>query len=147
MDLTPGNHLTTTSFQRVKFETTLSMASSNLSALTLASDATVVSQYTPDEYERTSYYNGVTGDNDHPELIYRSDFLTTLFPKPIGRYACQGHSSTLNIPTPAMRPYALSVSQPGPLTIVSRIALLSQLERWGTGANPKDNTHLTPQRG
>jgi hypothetical protein len=39
-----------------------SAVSSNLSALTLASDATVVSQYTPDEYERTSYYNGITGD-------------------------------------------------------------------------------------
>ena len=61
--------------------------------------------------------------------------------------SCQGHSSTLNIPTPAIRPFALSVSQPGPLTIVSRIALLSQLEQWGTGANPKDNTHLTPPRG
>ncbi|GBE86879.1 hypothetical protein SCP_1001220 [Sparassis crispa] len=61
--------------------------SSHLSALTLASDATVVSQYTPDEYERTSYYNGITGDGDHPELVYRSDFLTTPFPKPVGRHA------------------------------------------------------------
>ena len=61
--------------------------SSNLSALTLTSDATVVSQYTPSEYERTSYYNGIAGDVDHPELIYRSDFLTTPFPKPVGRYA------------------------------------------------------------
>jgi hypothetical protein len=47
----------------------------------------VVSQYTPTEYERTSYYNGITGDGDHPELVYRSDFLTTPFPKPVGRYA------------------------------------------------------------
>jgi len=65
----------------------MSAVSSNISALTLTSDATVVSQYTPDKYERTSYYNGITGDGDHPELIYRSDFLTTLFPKPVGRYA------------------------------------------------------------
>jgi hypothetical protein len=65
----------------------VSAVSSNLSALTLASDATVVSQYTPDEYERTSYYNGITRDGDHPELVYRSDFLTTLFPKPVGRHA------------------------------------------------------------
>jgi hypothetical protein len=42
---------------------------------------------TPTEYERTTYYNGITGDGDHPELIYRSDFLTTPFPKPIGRFA------------------------------------------------------------
>ncbi|KAJ7511799.1 hypothetical protein B0H11DRAFT_2371103 [Mycena galericulata] len=49
--------------------------------------ATVVLQYGPDEYERLSYYNGITGDGDHPELVYRSDFLTTPFLKPIGRHA------------------------------------------------------------
>ena len=42
---------------------------------------------TPCEYERTSYYSGITGDGDHPELVYRSDFLTTPFPKPVGRFA------------------------------------------------------------
>ena len=61
--------------------------SSNLSAVTLASGATIVSEHGPDVYERTSYYNGITGDGDHPELVYRSDFLTTPFPKPVGRYA------------------------------------------------------------
>jgi hypothetical protein len=60
---------------------------SNLSSLTLAGDATAVSVYGPDEYERTSYYNGITGDGDHPDLVYRSDFPTTPFPKPIGRHA------------------------------------------------------------
>ena len=30
-------------------------------------------QFTPDEYERTTYYNGITGDGNHPELVYRSD--------------------------------------------------------------------------
>ncbi|KZP20221.1 hypothetical protein FIBSPDRAFT_911188 [Athelia psychrophila] len=59
--------------------------SSNLSALALTSDATIVSQYTPDKYKKTSYYNGITGDDNHLELVYRSDFLTTLFSKPIGR--------------------------------------------------------------
>ncbi|KAF8208723.1 hypothetical protein K438DRAFT_1712445 [Mycena galopus ATCC 62051] len=49
--------------------------------------ATVVSQYAPDEYERTTFYNGITGNGDHPELVYRSDFLTTPFPKPVGRFA------------------------------------------------------------
>ncbi|KAI5993685.1 hypothetical protein EDC04DRAFT_2910737 [Pisolithus marmoratus] len=62
-------------------------AASNLSALTFASGTTVVSLYEPDEYERTSYYNGIAGDGDHPDLVYRSDFLTTPFPKPVGRYA------------------------------------------------------------
>ncbi|KAL5523207.1 hypothetical protein ACEPAF_1474 [Sanghuangporus sanghuang] len=56
-------------------------------ALNFVSDTTVVSQHTPTEYERTTYYNGITGDGDHPELVYRSDFLTTPFPKPVGRFA------------------------------------------------------------
>ncbi|KAK2460790.1 hypothetical protein APHAL10511_007260 [Amanita phalloides] len=60
--------------------------SPNPPAPTLVRDA-IVSEYGPDEYERTSYYNGITGDRDHPELVYRSDFLTTLFPKPVGRHA------------------------------------------------------------
>ncbi|KZP07741.1 hypothetical protein FIBSPDRAFT_914423 [Athelia psychrophila] len=59
---------------------------SNLSTLTLTSDATIVSQYTPDEYKKTSYYNSITRDGDHPELVYHSDFLTTLFSKPVGRH-------------------------------------------------------------
>lgn len=48
---------------------------------------TQVSQYGPSEYERASYYNGITGDSDHPVLVYRSDFATTPFPKPTGRHA------------------------------------------------------------
>ena len=63
------------------------MSSNPSAALTFASDATVVSEYTPDEYERGSYYKGITGDGDHPELVYRSDFSTKPFPKPVGRFA------------------------------------------------------------
>jgi hypothetical protein len=55
---------------------------SSLSALTIVGP----SEYTPDEYERTTYYNGIAGD-DHPYLVYRSDFSTTVFPKPAGRHA------------------------------------------------------------
>ncbi|KAH8977132.1 hypothetical protein EDB92DRAFT_2002107 [Lactarius akahatsu] len=51
--------------------------------------------HTPDKYERTSYYNGITGDDDHPVLIYRSDFLTTPFLKPVGRHT--------NIPVKSLR--------------------------------------------
>jgi len=44
--------------------------------------------YAPNEYERTTYYNGITGNNDdHPELVYHSDVLTTPFPKPEGKLA------------------------------------------------------------
>ncbi|KAJ7484702.1 hypothetical protein FB451DRAFT_1169725 [Mycena latifolia] len=66
---------------------TTSLASSVSSDLSFASDSTVVSPHTPDEYEKKTYYNGITGDSDHPKLVYRSDFLTTPFPKPDGRYA------------------------------------------------------------
>jgi len=60
---------------------------SNHSAPTFASGAPAVSVYGPDEYERRSYYNGIAGGSDHPDLVYRSDFLTTPFPKPVGRHA------------------------------------------------------------
>jgi hypothetical protein len=65
-----------------------SAASSNLSSLTLASDTTTVSvsECASNEYERMAHYNGITGDGDHPALVYRSDFDTTPFPKPVGRY-------------------------------------------------------------
>lgn len=55
--------------------------------LTFASDSTADSQCSPTDYERITYYNGVAGDSDHPELVYRSDFLTAPFNKPSGRYA------------------------------------------------------------
>ena len=64
----------------------LSPVSAVSSALTFASDTSVVPQRSPTEYERTAYYNGITGDDDQPKPVYRSDFLTRSFPKPIGRY-------------------------------------------------------------
>ena len=60
--------------------------SSNFSALTMASESTVVSEHAPSAYEKTSYYNGITGDGNHPDLVYRSDFLTAPFTKPSGRH-------------------------------------------------------------
>ena len=66
---------------------TLSPQSAVSPALIFAGDTTVVPQYTPTEYERTTFYNGITEDGDHPVLIYRSNFGTTLFPKPVGKYA------------------------------------------------------------
>ena len=59
---------------------------SNLSTVTFTSDSTAVLMHGPDEYERKAYYNGITGDRDHPHLVYRSDFLATPFPRPVGRY-------------------------------------------------------------
>jgi hypothetical protein len=60
---------------------------SSVSAVSPALTSAVGSQYTPTEYERTTYYNGISGASDHPKLIYRSDFLTEPFPKPAGRFA------------------------------------------------------------
>ncbi|KAH9848846.1 hypothetical protein C2E23DRAFT_888687 [Lenzites betulinus] len=51
-----------------------------------SSGSTATSVYAPDEYERTTYYNGIAGESDHPVLIYRSDLRTTPFPKPAGRF-------------------------------------------------------------
>ncbi|KAI0309190.1 hypothetical protein OF83DRAFT_1186441 [Amylostereum chailletii] len=62
--------------------------------------ATRLRYHTTDDYrERRSYYNGITGDDDHPELVYRSDFLTTPFPKPIGRHA----DTHIHIPVKSLR--------------------------------------------
>src|SRR5258708_14143928 len=60
---------------------------SSLSVLSMASEANVVSEFSPSPFERASYYNGITGDDDHPVLVYRSDFSTTPFTKPTGRFA------------------------------------------------------------
>lgn len=57
-----------------------------VSSLSILSDATAASVHGPDMYERTSYYNGITGDSDHPDLVYRSDFLTTPIPNPVSRH-------------------------------------------------------------
>ena len=46
--------------------------------------STASSEFSPSAFERASYYNGITGDDDHPILVYRSDFSTTLFTRPIG---------------------------------------------------------------
>ena len=69
---------------------TLSDDSSSLSAvssLSATSEATPVSSFAPDAYEKKSYYNGITNDGDHPILVYRSHYESTPFPKPSGRHA------------------------------------------------------------
>ena len=63
---------------------TLSETSSFPSTHT-ASDATAVSPYLPLDWERTTYYNGIS--LDHPELLYRSDLLENSFPIPKGRHS------------------------------------------------------------
>ena len=43
-------------------------------------------EHSPSTFEKTSYYNGITGNNEHPDLVYRTDALTRPFSKPIGRF-------------------------------------------------------------
>ncbi|KAH9995930.1 hypothetical protein BJV74DRAFT_829067 [Russula compacta] len=46
--------------------------------------ATAVAPYSISEYERRTYYQGIS--LDPPELLYRSDLLDNPFPHPKGRY-------------------------------------------------------------
>ena len=59
----------------------------SFSALPIGTDRTAVSEHAPDNYERMCYYNGIAGDGDCPELIYRSNYLTTPFLKPTGGFS------------------------------------------------------------
>ncbi|TFY72083.1 hypothetical protein EVG20_g935 [Dentipellis fragilis] len=56
-------------------------ASSRLSA----ADSTAVTQHIVSEWERTTYYHGVS--SDPPELLYRSDFFENPYPIPEGRHS------------------------------------------------------------
>ena len=53
------------------------------SALTFASDTTEFSPYFLSDWERITYYLGISPN--HPELLYRSDLLENPFPTPKGR--------------------------------------------------------------
>jgi len=53
------------------------------STLTIASNPTAVTPYDISDWERTTYYHGISPD--HPELLYRSDLLINPFLKPVGR--------------------------------------------------------------
>lgn len=63
---------------------TISETSSFTSAATTDSDTTAVAPYSPSDWERTVYYNGISPN--HPELLYRSDLLERPFSTPKGRY-------------------------------------------------------------
>ena len=53
--------------------------------VSVTSEATAVSPFIPSDWERTTYYNGIS--TDHPELLYRSDFRENPFPIPEGRHS------------------------------------------------------------
>ncbi len=63
---------------------------SQLTALTLLSqdsDTAVVSPHAVSDYDRTSYYNGVTDDGEHPDLLYRTGSAKYPWIRPAGRHA------------------------------------------------------------
>lgn len=64
---------------------TIGEASAYLSAHSPA-DTAPVSPYAISDWERTTYYNGISPGGDHPELLYRSDLLENPFPVPTGRH-------------------------------------------------------------
>ncbi|KAI5985767.1 hypothetical protein EDD15DRAFT_2301313 [Pisolithus albus] len=63
---------------------TLSDASTPSSTLPIASNTTAVAPYELSDWERTTYYHGIS--RDPPKLIYRSDLLDNPFPKPVGSH-------------------------------------------------------------
>jgi hypothetical protein len=58
-----------------------------VSTLTVASNITIASEHSPTAFEKQFYYNGITGDSNCPELVYRSDYHTTPFARPTGRFS------------------------------------------------------------
>ncbi|EDR10432.1 uncharacterized protein LACBIDRAFT_317358 [Laccaria bicolor S238N-H82] len=46
----------------------------------------MASEHGPTAFERIVYYNGITGNDEHPILVYRTDALTRPFSKPVGRF-------------------------------------------------------------
>ena len=61
--------------------------STALTLLSQDSDTTVVSPHAVSGYERTSYYNGVTDDGEHPDLLYRTGSAKYPWILPAGRHA------------------------------------------------------------
>ncbi|KAI0038490.1 hypothetical protein FA95DRAFT_1216494 [Auriscalpium vulgare] len=68
-----------------------------------------MSQYIPSEYERIAYYNGIAED-DHPVLVYRSDYATNPFPTPTGRYGHIPVKSARGVHDTALNPVWDSVA-------------------------------------
>ena len=62
----------------------MSEVSSRRSALSIAADRTSFSPYAISDWERSTYYYGISPG--HPDLLYRSDLLENPFPIPKGRH-------------------------------------------------------------
>jgi len=61
------------------------------------STTTVVSAYAVSDYERTSYYNGITDEGDHPDLLYCTGSAKYPWIEPKGRHAYQPTKSLCGV--------------------------------------------------
>lgn len=62
---------------------------SQRSALSQDSATTIVTAYAVSNYERTSYYNGITNEGEHPDLLYRTGSAKYPWIQPSDRHAYQ----------------------------------------------------------
>jgi len=62
---------------------------SQLSTLSQDSAISVVTAYAVSDYEKTSYYNGITDEGEHPDLLYRTGSAKYPWIQPKGRHAYQ----------------------------------------------------------
>jgi hypothetical protein len=69
---------------KVFFQPTPSDASTMFSTPSIASNATAVAPYNISEWERTTFYHGISPDP--PELLYHSGLVENPFPIPKGRH-------------------------------------------------------------
>ncbi|PIL26649.1 hypothetical protein GSI_11274 [Ganoderma sinense ZZ0214-1] len=82
---------------------TFSDASTTASALLgIPSSVTTVSDYSPSEWEKETYYHGVS--LNHPELLYRSDYLHTPFLRPTGRFKRNRTKSVVGVYNTPLNP-------------------------------------------
>ncbi|PIL26642.1 hypothetical protein GSI_11267 [Ganoderma sinense ZZ0214-1] len=80
---------------------TFSDASTTASALLgIPSSVTTVSEYSPSEWEKETYYHGVSFD--HPKLLYRSNYLHTPFPT--GRFKRNSTKSVVGVYNTPLNP-------------------------------------------
>jgi len=73
---------------------------SRLSALTLSSqgtDTTNVSAHAVSHYEKITYYNGITHEGEHPDLLYRTRSDKYPWTKPTGRNVHQPTKSLCGV--------------------------------------------------
>ncbi|KAH9940906.1 uncharacterized protein BXZ73DRAFT_88584 [Epithele typhae] len=73
--------------QRLSFTLLLFGTFNDATASSLASEPTTSAPYAVSTYEKFTFYYGIAGNSDHPNLLYRSDYKANPFRLPQGRFA------------------------------------------------------------